>query len=166
MEALNNVVASTSNINYICKNLYLCRYPDFKVTIEFIVSNYLVKQTRKNCDSNATLKLAKELCLDIKNVDEKWAARVNEFDIFVFATGGWWEHDLQMRQILGGDRSYRKSRAVMRQALLTVMNYLKKPIIKKKELYWRCSEVKHFVFLFRLKLDASPKYVLINVCSN
>ena len=149
----------------VIQRLYSCRYPDFGVTIEFIVSNYLIKQTRKNCDSNATVKVAKEPCLDIKNVDEKWAGRVSEFDIFVFATGGWWEHDLQMRQILDSDRSYRKSRAVMTQALSTVMNYLRKPMFQKKELYWRCSEVIKASFILRFHTSSVKRETTIIIIS-
>ena len=118
------------------------RYPDFNVTIEFIKSNYLVKQTKIDCDSDTTVKLANVPCLDIKSVDTAWANRVGEFDILMFATGGWWEHDLQMRQAsLGDDISYTKSQNVIRSSLSTVMDYLGRPEFHGKQLYWRCAEV-------------------------
>ena len=81
--------------------------------------------------------------MDIKNVDDKWATRAKFFDIFLFATGGWWEHDLQMRQAqtLVGERSFRTSRELMREAFTTVIDYLKRPEFQTKKVYWRCSEV-------------------------
>ncbi len=110
--------------------------------MEYIVSHWLVDETSKNCDSDPKTRLAKRACLDVKNVAKTWAKRVKDFDIFLFATGGWWEHDMQMRQAqTHGERSYRKSRELMRQALITVMNYLGRPEFRTKELYWRCSEV-------------------------
>lgn len=81
-------------------------------------------------------------CLDIHTVDPAWSTRVDEFDILMFATGGWWEHDLLMRQASSGDdMSYTKSQNVMRTALMTAMTYLGKPEFKQKKLYWRCAEV-------------------------
>jgi hypothetical protein len=119
------------------------------VTIEFIKSNYLVKQTKSDCDSDTTVALANVPCLDIKSVDTAWASRVGEFDILMFATGGWWEHDLQMRQASPGDDiSFRKSHNVIRSSLMTVMDYLGRPEFRGKHLYWRCAEVchKHHIF--------------------
>ena len=121
------------------------RYPDFNVVIEFIKSNYLVKQTKTTCDSHATKKLAATPCLDINNVDPTWANRVKDFDIFVFATGGWWEHDLQMRQASSGqtnhENTYLKAHNIIRSAFKTVIDHLGKPQFNGKKLYWRCSEV-------------------------
>lgn len=112
--------------------------------MEYIVSHYLVKQTKINCDSDSTVELAEEPCLDVQNVDRTWASRAKEFDILMFSTGGWWEHDLQMRQVSNDESTYRKSRDILRQALRTVLKYLGRPKFTKKELYWRCSEVSHF----------------------
>ena len=106
-----------------------------------MVSNYLVKQTYQRCDSDATTNLARKPCLDINQVDETWAIRAKEFDIVMFATGGWWEHDLQMRQASKGDPTYRNSRKILRKALRTVMDYLASFEFKSKQLFWRCSEV-------------------------
>jgi hypothetical protein len=122
--------------------LFWFRYPDFNVTIEFINSNYLVKQTKSDCDSDTTVKLATVPCLDIQTVDPTWATRAGEFDILMLATGGWWEHDLQMRQASSGDdSSFIKSQNAIRTALMTVMDYLGRPEFHGKRLYWRCAEV-------------------------
>ena len=118
------------------------RYPDFNVTIEFVESNYLVKKTKTDCDSDATVKLATSPCIDINAVDPTWATRAAEFNILMFATGGWWEHDIQMRQASSTDDfSFKKSQNVLRTALMTVMNYLGRAEFREKKLYWRCSEV-------------------------
>lgn len=122
--------------------LFWFRYPDFNVTIEFINSNYLVKQTKSDCDSDTTVKQATVPCLDIQTVDPTWATRAGEFDILMLATGGWWEHDLQMRQASSGDdSSFIKSQNAIRTALMTVMDYLGRPEFHGKRLYWRCAEV-------------------------
>ena len=102
----------------------------------------MVKETKINCDSDATVKLASTSCLDVHTVDPVWATRAAEFDIFMFATGGWWVHDLQMRQARSGDDiSFTKSQNVIRTALMTTMSYLGKPEFQEKKLYWRCAEV-------------------------
>ena len=114
------------------------------MTIEFIESNYLVKQTETDCDSDATKKLANSPCIDIHAVDPTWAIRVGEFDIIMFATGGWWEHDLRMRQASSNDDlSFTNSQNVLRAALMTTMDYLGRPEFDRKKLYWRCAEVYH-----------------------
>ncbi|XP_028401916.1 protein trichome birefringence-like 6 isoform X2 [Dendronephthya gigantea] len=127
------------------EHMYRYRYPEFNVIIEFIKSNYLVRQARQDCDSDTTVKLAKAPCLDIMTVDPTWATRASEFDILMFATGGWWEHDLQMRQASSGeDSTYTKSQYIFHTALNTVMNHLARAEFQGKQLFWRCSEVSHF----------------------
>ena len=151
--------------------LNLCddRYPDFGVTLEYVVSHWLVNETMKNCDSDPKRRLAKKACIDITNVDYKWARRAEFFDVFLFATGGWWEHDLRMRQAqtLVGKRSYRTSRNLMRQALVTVINYLNRPEFQTKKIYWRCSEVitvthRPFVTFSFLNSSLTQSYVTFN----
>ncbi len=101
-----------------------------------------MKQTKTDCDSDTTVKLATVPCLDIQTVDPAWATRAREFDILMFATGGWWEHDLQLRQASSGnDNSFVKTKNVIRTALMTVMNYLGRSEFQGKLLYWRCAEV-------------------------
>ena len=119
--------------------------------MEFIKSNYLIKETKKHCDSDPTVELAKVPCLDINTVDPAWATRSSEFDILMLATGGWWEHDLQMRQASSGDDgTFQKSQKVIRTALRTAMHYLERPEFQSKQIYWRCAEVYYSTFLLVL----------------
>ena len=134
---MNDCVTCIMSINLQCQlPLCLYRYPDFGVTIEYIKSNYLVKQRKSKCDSSD------KPCLDLERVDSTWLSRIEQFDIAIFATGGWWEDDLLKRQAIKGvNASFRSSKNTFYQALRTVMDHLNRSEFEHIQLYWRCSEV-------------------------
>ena len=140
---MNDCVTCIMSINLQCQlPLCLYRYPDFGVTIEFIKSNYLVEQTETDCDSSSTVKINDKPCLDLERVERAWLNRIKQFDIAIFATGGWWEHDLLMRQAVKGlNGSFRSSKNTFYKALRTVMDHLTRSEFEHIQLYWRCSEV-------------------------
>ncbi|KAI9392296.1 hypothetical protein POPTR_006G071500v4 [Populus trichocarpa] len=126
------------------RGYYVFKFVDFKCTVEFVRSHFLVKEgVRINAQgsSNPTLSI---------DVIDKTAGRWKRADILVFNTGHWWTHGKTARgknYYKEGDYLYPKFDAVeaYRRALRTWGKWIDKNVNPKKQLvFYRGYSSAHF----------------------